>query len=377
MANHYYTKEQEELEKVLREKQGLDSYGTAKQQLTAVEQLKPAYAESQKQQEAWQQLTQKETQRPQSYTPSQQVTDAQQQLQQLQQPGAYQNNYQTQIRGILDTINNRPTFNYNPGEDQNYKVYRDQFMRLGERASEDVQAQAAALTGGYGSSYGASAGQQAYQGYMASLNDQLPTLMQLAEQRYQNEIANDYNKLAALQGQEQIEYGKHRDEVGDYQTNRDYLTNRYDTEYSKDYGQHRDNVADFESELNYLFQKYGALTDENSNLYMAELERWLNDRDYYLQKMGMVPMETGGSGGGGRSTKSNAIVEMNSNGSYRTYNALPTSPAVEQQTRNNMMTAITNALESGLLSDEEEEMLIEIVDEDTKNKTGYKRIAGI
>ena len=217
----------------------------------------------------------------------------------LQAPGEYQSQYQSQIQGILDTINNRPAFNYQPENDQNYRVYRDLYTRMGERAAEDVQAQAAALTGGYGSSYGASAGQQAYQGYLAEMNNQLPALMQLAEQRYQNEIANDFNKLSALQGLEEYAYGQHRDQVGDFMANRDYLAGRYDTEYSKDYGQYRDDVADYENELNYLFQKYGALTEENMSQFMMELEQWENDREWYLNKYAMSPEEVRGGGGGG------------------------------------------------------------------------------
>ena len=296
-----YKKRQEELEAVLREGQGMDSRETAKQQLTAVEQLRPSYQESQKQTEAWEQLQQQEAARPQGYTPSEQVTQAQQQLNALQAPGEYQSQYQSQIQGILETINNRPAFNYQPENDPNYRVYRDMYTRMGERAAEDVQAQAAALTGGYGSSYGAAAGQQAYQGYLAELNNQVPTLMQLAEQRYQNEIANDYNKLSALQGLEEYAYGQYRDQVGDYQTERDYLAGRYDTEYSKDYGEYRDDVADYESELNYLFQKYGTLTEENMNQFLMELEQWENDREWYLNKYAMSPEEVTGSGGSGGS----------------------------------------------------------------------------
>lgn len=342
MANFY--KNQEELEKVLREKQGLDSRETAKQQLTAVEQLRPSYQESEKQQQAWQQLQNHESARPQGYTPGQNVTAAQQQLQQLKQPDAYQSQYNSQIQGILDTINSRPTFQYNAAQDPVYNSMRDQALRLGQRAAEDVQAQAAALTGGYGNSFGASASQQAYQGYLAGLNDQIPTLAQLAEQRYQNQLANDLSRLSALQGMEEYAYGQYRDQMGDYYANRDYLTGRYDTEYSKDYGQYRDEVTDYENELNYLFQKYGALTDENFALYQTELEKWLNDRDYYLQKYGMAPLP--GSGSGGTSAKKTEVreplVETNSDGSARLWDPKPTSPAVAQQLRQQAMKQIAS-----------------------------------
>ena len=377
MANY---RDQEELEKILREKQGLDSQEVAKQQLTAVEQMRPSYQDSQKQQAAWQQLQTHESARPQGYTPGQNVTQAQQALQQLQQPGAYQSQYQSQIQGILDTINSRPAFTYNAAEDPVYKTMRDQAIRQGQRAAEDVQAQTAALTGGYGSSYGASAGQQAYQGYIAGLNDQVPTLAQLAEQRYQNQIANDMNRLNAMMGMEEYAYGQHRDQVSDYFANRDYLTGRYDTEYSKDYGQYRDSMADYENELNYLFQKYGALTDENMHLYEMELETWLNDRDYYLQKYGMAP--SGGSGGSGRTERTverEQLVETNSDGSARIWDPKPTSPAVAQQLRQQAMREATEANRAsrqnggGVVATLTPEQMNDMVEEYlfSKKKTGY------
>lgn len=302
------TRTQEELERLLRERQGIDNPDTAKDQLTAIEQQRPQYQKNEQTQAAYDRLEEYEKQRPQGYTPGQNVTQYQQQLMALQQqkPGEYASQYQSQIQDLINTINSRPGFNYNPGEDPAYKAYRDQYMRMGQRASEEAQAQAAALTGGYGNTYGASVGQQAYQGSMAELNSQIPALMQLAHQRYQSELSNDYNRLDALRSMDQYEYGKYRDQVGDYYTDLDYMTGRYDTEYNRDYGQYRDQVADYESQLDYLYQKYGDLNAENYDLYKTELELWLQNRDYYLDKYGYAMENAGsssGSGGGGRSTQ--------------------------------------------------------------------------
>lgn len=50
---------------------------------------------------------------------------------------------------------------------------------------QDTMGQAAALTGGYGNSYAQGVGQQAYQGYLQQLNDNVPQLQAQALQTYQ------------------------------------------------------------------------------------------------------------------------------------------------------------------------------------------------
>lgn len=289
MANTTSSSTRLKLEEVLKNTTDPVALEQAKQQLNAAELARPAdYQQSQDVQNAQLQLTQKEQQRPQQYQPSQAVQQAQQNLNGLQKPGEWQSRYETQVQGILDTINNRKEFTYNAAEDPMYQTYRDQYLRLGQRAAQDAQANAAALTGGYGSSYGQMVANQQNQAYLAELNSQVPTLMQLAYQRYQDQQADYYNQLAAFQGQDQYEYGQYRDKVSDYYTDRDYLAGRYDTEYSKDYQQYRDSVGDFESELNYLYQKYGDMSADDYQKYLNNMDLWLQDRDYYLEKHGLA-----------------------------------------------------------------------------------------
>ncbi|WP_458397411.1 hypothetical protein, partial [Anaerotignum sp.] len=75
--------------------------------------------------------------------------------------------YQEQISQILGNITNRDPFEYDMNEDPLYQQYRDQYIREGQRAMKDTMAQTAAMTGGYGSTYGAIAAQQDYDNYLA------------------------------------------------------------------------------------------------------------------------------------------------------------------------------------------------------------------
>ena len=86
----------------------------------------------------------------------------------------------------LDAYMNRPDFQYDANGDALYRHYKDQYTELGKRAMQDTMGQASTLTGGYGSSYAQSVGQQAYQSYLSKADDVIPTLYQLAYDRYRD-----------------------------------------------------------------------------------------------------------------------------------------------------------------------------------------------
>lgn len=133
---------------------------------------------------------------------------------------SYSSPYSSQIDDLLDSILNREDFSYDVDSDPLYQQYRAQYVREGDRAMRDTMGQAAALTGGYGSSYASTAGTQANDYYMSQLNDRVPELYQLAYQKYQNDVNDRYNQLSAFQGAENQAYGQYRDSMGDYQTDR-------------------------------------------------------------------------------------------------------------------------------------------------------------
>lgn len=144
-------------------------------------------------------------------------------------PSAYESQYESTISDIIDTIRNKKKFDIKT--DANYNMLYDQYKQRYEvnadKAMRDAMASANGATGGYGSSYGQIAGQQAYDNTMQGLNDQNLTLMQLAYQMYGDDIADNYKQLAAIQGEDDRLYGRHRDDVADWQTDRNYYANQY------------------------------------------------------------------------------------------------------------------------------------------------------
>lgn len=133
--------------------------------------------------------------------------------------------YQEQINELLGNITNKDAFSYNMNEDPLYQQYRDQYVREGQKAMRGSAAQTAALTGGYGSTYGAIAAQQGYDNYLAQLNDRVPQLEQQAYGKYVDNLADMYNQLGAYQSEENRLYGQYLDAMNQFNTDRDYAFN--------------------------------------------------------------------------------------------------------------------------------------------------------
>lgn len=130
--------------------------------------------------------------------------------------GQYQNAYAPAINDALNKILNREAFSYDVNTDGLYQQIKDNYVKQGKQAAMDVQGQSAALSGGYGNSYGMLAGNQAYQEQLTNLSNQIPELYQLAYNRYNNEGTRDRNNLSALQGLEATDYARYQDETSAY-----------------------------------------------------------------------------------------------------------------------------------------------------------------
>lgn len=133
-------------------------------------------------------------------------------------------------------------------------------------AMQDTIGQASAMTGGYGNSYAATAGNQAYQASLQNLNDIVPELYQMAYDKYNQEGQDLYNQYSLLSDDRNTEYGMWGDERNALLADREYFAGRADTEYSKDYGQWSDSYnRDFNQYWNETNFGYGKERDEVSD----------------------------------------------------------------------------------------------------------------
>lgn len=89
-------------------------------------------------------------------------------------------------------------FKYDVNEDALYQQAVERYKQMGKLAMEDTMGQASALTGGYGNSYAATVGNQAYQSYMQEASDALPEYYQRALDEYTDKYSTEYNRLKGI-----------------------------------------------------------------------------------------------------------------------------------------------------------------------------------
>ena len=209
-------------------------------------------------------------------------------------PAEYQSQWQGQLDELMGKIMNREDFSYDFNGDALYQQYKDKYIQQGKMAMADTMGQAAAMTGGYGNSYAQSVGQQAYQASLDNLNDIIPELYQMALDNYNQEGQDLYNQYGMLSDRENLDYGRYRDSVSDYLTERDYLAGRYDSErdydYSKynnernfAYGQYSDDRTlaydEYATDKNLSYQEYrNAIADEQWQKQFDESVRQYNEQ---------------------------------------------------------------------------------------------------
>lgn len=140
-------------------------------------------------------------------------------------PG-YNSPYEAQLNDLYDKISNREKFRYSLGDDSLYQQYRKQYINLGRRAMQDTIGKTAALTGGYASSYGQTAGGQAYERYLGQLNDIVPQLEARAYERYRAEGDDLATRYSILSARNKDNYQRYRDQVADSQWERQFAASQ-------------------------------------------------------------------------------------------------------------------------------------------------------
>ena len=172
-----------------------------------------------------------------AYEKSDALKQAEAQLQEhiSNQPAAYSFQYQDRMNDLLTKLDSRPSFQYDADADALYQYYKDRYVQNGQRAMEDTMGQAAALTGGYGSSYAQSVGQQTYNEYMQGLNDVIPELYQLALSKYNQDTASLQDQYAMYANLDAQDYSRWQEEQDRWYDQLDRLTDNARYEAEQDY----------------------------------------------------------------------------------------------------------------------------------------------
>ena len=179
-----------------------------------------------------------------------------------QERPSYENQYAEQQQALLDAIINRPDFSWSKEDDPQWSSYKKSYLREGDRATANALGQAAAASGGRPSTAALTAATQAGDYYATQLNDIIPTLYQQAYDRYLNEYNMSLQDLNAVNTQEQLDYAKYLDQLGQFNTDRNFAFNQY--------------LSDFDI----LQDQLASLQGQDS----VDYNRWMDKVGLYEQK---------------------------------------------------------------------------------------------
>lgn len=223
---------------------------------------------------------------PADYVPSDQVQQDKSALEAVagRRPGEYTSSYAQELEELYDQIMNRPDFSYDLANDPLYQQYRQQYQRQGRLAMADTMGQAAALTGGYGSSYSQAAGQQSYHQYLAQLAEVTPQLYGQALDRYTRQgeaLQAQYDRLLGL---EERDYQRYAQAYSQWLSEYGLAQDRYESSRAQDY-------QAFLDLLNYWQQE--------AQRQQAQ-ENWQAEMDFDREKWAasQAKAQSGGSSGG-------------------------------------------------------------------------------
>lgn len=175
----------------------------------------------------------------------------------------YENTFAQQQKDLLDRILNREDFSWSKETDPQWSSYKKSYLREGDRATANALAKASAASGGRPSSYAVNAATQAGDYYATKLNDVIPTLYQQAYERYLDEYNMKLKDLNTVNQQEQLDYAKYLDRLGQFNTDRGFAYQNY----ADDYDRLRSQLADVQGQDQIDYARY---LDEASRQQTAQ-----------------------------------------------------------------------------------------------------------
>lgn len=181
-----------------------------------------------------------------------------------EQRPTYKGSYDDDLERLYKKLENIKQFRYNPYEDDLYEYYRQQYIREGKRAMEDLLGELSANTGGVASSYAASAAAQSLDYYNSKLTDKIPELYEAAYERYLDDIEKQTENFDRLKELSDREYERYLDSIDIYNEDREF-----------DYGKFRDVIEDEtakedkDREYDYLSKKLDLEKEEQA------LDEWI------------------------------------------------------------------------------------------------------
>ena len=175
----------------------------------------------------------------------------------------YGSRYDAQIQSLYAQILGRDGFRYDSETDPLYQQYVQDYTQQGKLAMQDAMGKAAALTGGYGSSYAQAVGQQQYDAYLQRLADILPQTYGMALEAWKAEGEGLQDKLSTASELEKSDYQRYLDALGQHNLDVQRAQNDADTAYER-------------------------MSEAEKTAYARQLDRYGIANDYYSKLVRLI-----------------------------------------------------------------------------------------
>ena len=183
-----------------------------------------------------------------------------------------------QLNSARNDYLNRDPFEYDVDNDQLFQQALASAMNSGKTAMQDTIGQASALTGGYGSTYATTAGNQAYNQLIEDAYNNLPEYYQMAMEAYQMEGQEMLNRINILDAADNKEFSRW---VDSYNLTSDYRNNLWNEGFNEwttttsnaiNYGNFL--LNENQTTSNNLKNAYDIAANETNTLYTQEWNDW-------------------------------------------------------------------------------------------------------
>lgn len=234
-----------------------------------------------------------------------------------QQKPTYAGSFDQQLDDLYKQITERGPFTYDAKEDPLYQAYKDQYIQGGKLAMKDTMGQAAALTGGYGSTYGQQVGQQTYDAYLKDFGAVIPELYGMAYDQYKDKGDELLTQYGLLGDRRNAEYNRYRDAMSDW----NYQQELQRQQEERDYNRQMAEQAAAESRQQQAYANLTALirasgyNPTDAELQAAGLTREAAQALINEYIRSITPTVTATSGGGGGSSGGGGRSSGGSSGS--------------------------------------------------------------
>ncbi|MBQ0166877.1 MAG: hypothetical protein KBT02_07225 [Treponema sp.] len=224
-----------------------------------------------------------------------------------QQKPVYAGSFDSQLQSIFDKISNREPFQYDVNADPLYQAAKDNYIQQGKLAMKDTMGQAAALTGGYGSTYGQQVGQQAYDAHLKDLGAVIPELYGMAYDMYRDKGDDLLTQYGLIGDMRDTEYGRYRDSLDDWNYEQEVARQKEETEYNRRIDEEKTAYSRQQQAYANLVAliKASGYQPTDQELAAAGLTRAAANslaNEYTRSITPVVTPSSGGSSGGGRSS---------------------------------------------------------------------------